>query len=80
MRILTLYKGDGYSYALEGTEPTGLVRLVADEGKLLTNGTDEVVAIDIDPSEQALWSEVDAPPEPMDEDAMLDELEVLLSE
>jgi len=80
MRVLTLYRGEGYSYGLTGTEPSGMVRLVADEGMALTDGTDFVSAIDIPPAEQGLWSEVEAPPEPMTEEQALAELEVLLSE
>lgn len=80
MRVLTLYRGEGYSFGLTGTEPTGMVRLVADDGLALTNGVDFVSVIDIPPADQGLWSEVDAPAEPMTEEQALAELEVLLSE
>lgn len=38
-----------------------LVRLIADEGKLLTNGKDETPCIDTDSADG--WWEIEAPPE-----------------
>jgi hypothetical protein len=48
---------------------------VPDEGKWLTNGTDMVSAIDIVAADAGLWTEVDAPPEPQDPEAVITELE-----
>lgn len=36
------------------------VRLIADEGKVLTNGTNEWNCVDVLPDEAGQWSEVDA--------------------
>ena len=67
---MTLYKKAGaYSYSLvqdAGAIPSGLIRLVADDGKWLTNGVDTVSAIDVVSADG--WTEVDAPPEPTDTD------------
>lgn len=37
------------------------VRLIADEGKMLTNGTNEWNCVDVLPEEVGKWSEIDAP-------------------
>lgn len=52
----------------EGTEYTMLSRLIADKGKLLTDGTDFVTpCIDVDDAEG--WYEIDEPvPEEVDEE------------
>ena len=36
------------------------VRLIADEGKVLTNGTNEWNCVDVPPDEVGNWSEIDA--------------------
>ena len=50
-----------------GTE-IDYVRLTADEGKVLTDGTSEWNCIDVMPEDVDKWSEIDAPI-PEDEDA-----------
>lgn len=39
------------------------VRLIADEGKVLTNGTIKGTVVDCAVEEKSLWTEVDAPKE-----------------
>ena len=39
------------------------VRLIADEGKVLTNGTVKGTVVDCAVEEKSLWTEVDAPKE-----------------
>jgi hypothetical protein len=63
----TLYSGKGYSYsttATVGAKNTGLVRLIADDGKALTDGTITVAAIDT--NDISKWTEITNPPEPID--------------
>ncbi len=43
-----------------GTE-IAYVRLTADDGKVLTNGTNEWNCVDVPPDEVGKWSEIDAP-------------------
>ena len=50
----------------DGTE-IDYVRLTADEGKVLTDGTSEWNCVDVLPEDVGKWSEIDAPSE--DEDA-----------
>lgn len=51
----------------DGTE-IAYVRLTADEGKVLTDGTSEWNCVDVLPEDVGKWSEIDAPA-PEDEDA-----------
>lgn len=51
----------------DGTE-IAYVRLTADEGKMLTDGTSEWNCVDVLPEDVGKWSEIDAPT-PEDEDA-----------
>ncbi len=51
----------------DGTE-IAYVRLTADEGKMLTDGTSEWNCVDVLPEDVGKWSEIDAPA-PEDEDA-----------
>ena len=44
----------------DGTE-IDCVRLTADGGKVLTNGTNEWNCVDVPPDEVGKWSEIDAP-------------------
>ncbi len=43
------------------------VRLIADEGKVLTNGTVKGTVVDCAVEEKSLWTEVDAPKEEVKE-------------
>ena len=49
-------------------EELNYVRLTADEGKVLTDGTSEWNCVDVLPEDVDKWSEIDAPA-PEDEDA-----------
>lgn len=51
----------------DGTE-IAYVRLTADEGKVLTDGTSEWNCVDVLPEDVDKWSEIDVPA-PEDEDA-----------
>ena len=77
---MTLYKKQGaYSYSLvqdADAVPSGLIRLVADDGKWLTNGVDTVSAIDVVSADG--WTEVDAPPEEADPESIIAEMEGLI--
>lgn len=77
---MTLYKKAGaYSYSLvqdADAVPSGLIRLVADDGKWLTNGVDTVSAIDVVSADG--WTEVDAPPADTDPESIIAEMEGLL--
>lgn len=60
MKTITLYTGNGASLS---PNPTGrtesdYVRLVADNGKILTNGFDAVYCIDVHKSNISKWIEV----------------------
>ena len=44
----------------DGTE-IAYVRLIADEGKVLTDGTNEWNCVDVLPEDVGKWSEIDAP-------------------
>ena len=69
-----LYSGKGFSYSTTATadaKDTGLVRLIADAGKALTDGKRVVSAIDIPTADIPKWSEVVKPPDPMDAEAEL---------
>ena len=50
------------------------VRLIADEGKVLTNGTNEWNCVDVLPEDVGKWSEIDAPvtDEPISDTEALD--------
>ena len=78
MRIITLYKytredgGTTVSPVKPEGEYTEMYRLVADEGKVLTNGETVATCVDTDTPEE--WTEIDDPePEP-DETATYAEL------
>lgn len=76
----TLYKKTGaYSYSLtpEG-EPSGFIRLIPGDGKWLSDGTQIVSAIDIVESDVGKWVEVDAPPEEIDPESIIAEMEQLI--
>ena len=60
MNTITLYTGNGASLS---PNPTGrtesdYVRLVADDGKMLTNGFDSAYCIDVNKSNVSEWIEV----------------------
>lgn len=71
MQTITLYKytrengGTTVSPIKPECEHTEMVRLVADDGKILTNG--EVVTSCVDTDTAEGWWEIDAPEEPADE-------------
>lgn len=65
MQIITLYRytrpdgGISVSPIKPNVEYTEMVRLVADEGKALTDGTNTTMCIDVSSAEG--WTEIDAP-------------------
>lgn len=72
MEIKTLYRYERepgkitVSTVEPDTEYETLYRLIADEGKILTNGETETCCVDVNSTEG--WTEVDAPEKPeMDE-------------
>lgn len=78
----TLYSGKGFSYSPTLTadaKPTGLVRLIADDAKALTDGIVITDCIDIPVADIIKWSEVVKPPEPIPLDPV-DELPLVRAE
>lgn len=65
MQTITLYRytrpdgGISVSPIKPNVEYTEMVRLVADEGKALTDGTNTTTCIDVSSAEG--WTEIDAP-------------------
>ena len=65
MQIITLYRytrpdgGISVSPIKPNVEYTEMVRLIADEGKTLTDGTNTAMCIDVSSAEG--WTEIDAP-------------------
>lgn len=65
MQTITLYRytrpdgGISVSPIKPNVEYTEMVRLVADEGKALTDGTNTTICIDVSSAEG--WTEIDAP-------------------
>ena len=65
MQIITLYRytrpdgGISVSPIKPNVEYTKMVRLIADEGKALTDGTNTTTCIDVSSAEG--WIEIDAP-------------------
>ncbi len=60
MRIVKLYSGNEVSYSPEFTEgmrEADKVRLIADEGKAITNGTVVLTCKDVSPVEVEKWSD-----------------------
>jgi hypothetical protein len=68
MQIIKLYKykrengGTTISPVKPDCEHTEMVRLVADEGKVLTDGENMTTCVDTDTADG--WTEIDAPEEP----------------
>ena len=65
MQTITLYRytrpdgGISVSPIKPNVEYTEMVRLIADEGKALTDGTNTTMCIDVSSAED--WTEIDAP-------------------
>ena len=65
MQTITLYRymrhdgGISVSPIKPNVEYTEMVRLIADEGKALTDGTNTTMCIDVSSAEG--WTEIDAP-------------------
>ena len=65
MQTITLYRytrpdgGISVSPIKPNVEYTEMVRLIADEGKTLTDGTNTTICIDVSSAEG--WTEIDAP-------------------
>lgn len=66
MRTIVLYSGMGASLTplyVEGRTRSAYIRLVADEGKAITNGIKTADCIDILSADVENWYEIDAPQE-----------------
>ena len=53
------YSDSGFMIERDGVGYTTRCRLIADEGKILTNGDTETFCIDVDSADG--WTEIDAP-------------------
>ena len=84
MRTMTLFTGDGVSLSpvwSEGRTGSEYVRLVAEEGKAITNGSFVTACIDVPTRDAANWVDCDAaePEEELSAETALAELtEVLI--
>lgn len=73
MKQITLYTGGGVTFSpqyAEGRTVSSFVRLVADEGMMLTNGEVSTECVDVLSTDVNAWSEVEGEvpePEPVDE-------------
>lgn len=66
MTQLTLYKGEGISLSpqyAEGRVPSDYIRIIADEGKALSDGERITDCVDIKLSELNKWYEIETPQE-----------------
>lgn len=64
MKKLNLYTGNGVSFSPineEGRTKTDYVRIIADEGKGITNGKIIVTSIDLLDRESIYWNDCDLP-------------------
>ena len=62
MRQITLYTGDGVSLSPqngEGRTVSQYTRLIADDGKAITNGSIVTICIDVPSAEIVNWSDCD---------------------
>ena len=70
MQIVDIYFYEGENggaiqspVKIAGAVYTIMYRLIADAGKILTNGTDNASVIDVTEADKASWSEIDKPQE-----------------
>lgn len=66
----TLYTGNGVSLSpvyAEGTTESKYIRLIADDGMAITNGTSVTVCVDVLKENVPLWTDCELPP---DEESM----------
>lgn len=81
MTIVKLYTGGGVSYSpeyAEGRTESDYVRLVADDGMMLTDGERTALCLDVPVTEVERWSETKYE-EPEDEEATEADYESALS-
>ena len=85
MTTKTIYRyTDGIKLVDSPIKPQGdyteRIQLIADDGKVLTNGTIKTGIINADLADVGLWAEIDAPPEPADTDpeSIIAEMEAVL--
>lgn len=70
MTILQLYTGGGISLSPlngDGRYLSDYVRLIADDGKMLTNGERTALCLDVLVNDASNWTEIDAPAEEIDD-------------
>lgn len=70
MNTITLYTGGGVSLSpqtAEGRRVSGYVRLVADGGRGITDGTAVATCIDVLAADVGAWTDCDAPSEEPEE-------------
>lgn len=84
MRTMTLYTGGGVSLSpvwSEGRTISGYVRLVAEEGKAITNGSFVTACVDVPARDAANWVDCDAaePEEELSAETALAELMEVLA-
>ena len=76
MTIKTLWMGNGVSRCLtyaEGMTDSGCVRIFADEGKGITDGTIVTEAVDRPRKDVDKWADCELPPEPPDDELTAEE-------
>lgn len=66
MKQVILYTGNGVSLSpvyAEGRTESHYVRLIADDGRAITNGETVTVCVDVLKTETDKWADCDLPPE-----------------
>jgi hypothetical protein len=80
MTTKILYTGGGASLSTvqrDGSIDSDYIRIVADEGKAITNGTIVTTVIDVINSDVQNWSDCDLPPVPPEPELAIDDSEAI---
>lgn len=80
MTTVTLYTGGGVSRSpqnADGRRVSDYVRLVADDGRGITDGTAVVTCIDVKKADAANWADCDAPTEQLSDLSTEDALSII---
>ena len=80
MTTKILYTGGGASLSpvqRDGSIDSDYIRIVADEGKAITNGTIVTTVIDVINSDVQNWSDCDLPPVPPEPEPAIDDSEAI---